>query len=122
MRKEAAGPFHAFPLGKMSAVRMFLSIPALLLALTSLAGCYDLSAPSGPRREDFLRDPGAAEAPTDTQRQGEQAQAERSEQAAAAATKTVATDTGPALTSAVSAEMTLGEYVARYLQPAAGRD
>ena len=109
----------------MSAVRMFLSIPAFLLALTSLAGCYDLSAPSGPRREDFLRDPGAAEAPTDTQRQGEQAQAERSErseQAAAAVRKTVATDTGPALTSAVSAEITIGEYVARYLQPAPGRD
>ena len=106
----------------MSAVRMFLSIPALLLALTSLAGCYDLSAPSGPRREDFLRDPGAAEAPTDPQRQGEQAQAEQAEQAAAAATKTVATDTGLALTSAASAEITIGEYVARYLQPAPGRD
>ena len=106
----------------MSAVRMFLSVPAFLLALTSLAGCYDLSAPSGPRREDFLRDPGAAEAPTDTQRQGEQAQAERSEQAAAAVRKTVATDTGPALTSAVSAEITIGEYVERYLQPAPGRD
>ena len=45
------------------------------------------------------------------------------EQAAAAAVrKTVATDTGPALTSAVSAEITIGEYVARYLQPAPGRD
>ena len=120
--EEGRWPLPCIPPGKMSAVRMFLSIPAFLLALTSLAGCYDLSAPSGPRREDFLRDPGAAEAPTDTQRQGEQAQAERSEQAAAAVRKTIATDTGPALTSAVSAEITIGEYVARYLQPAPGRD
>ncbi len=121
-------------MGKMSAVRMFLSIPALALALSSLAGCYDLSAPSGPRREDFLRDPGANEPSTDTQQQGEQAQAERSEQAAVAATRAVSTsapaatgasdptDKGLVLTRAAGTEITIGDYVARYLQPAPSRD
>jgi hypothetical protein len=118
----------------MSAVRMFVSIPALVLALSSLAGCYDLSAPSGPRREDFLRDPGAAETSAEAQQQGEQAQAERSDQAAVAATKAVAAsgpaptgasepnDTGLVLTPAAGTEITIGDYVARHLQPAPNRD
>lgn len=120
-------------MGKMSAVRTFLSIPALLVAISGLAGCYDLSAPSGPRREDFMRDPSAAETSTDTQHQGEQAQAERSEQAAVAATKAVATSGPPTgdsrsniqdlvLDPTAGSEITIGEYVARYLTPAPSGD
>lgn len=116
----------------MSAVRSFLSIPALLVGLSSLAGCYDLSAPSGPRREDFMRDPSATEVITDPQ-QGQQAQAQRSDQAAVAATRAVTTS-GPAtgdnppdaeglvLVPTAGSELTFAEYVARYLQPAPSGD
>jgi len=39
----------------MPLVCKFLSVPALLVAVVGLAGCYDLSDPSGPRPEDFAR-------------------------------------------------------------------
>ncbi len=57
----------------MNAVRTLLSMPALLGALSAvtLIGCYDLSDPTGPRRNDFVR----AQGPTQTQEQG-QTQAE----------------------------------------------
>ena len=48
----------------MSAVRTFLSI---LVATVGLTGCYDLSDPSGPRPEDFVRE----RSPTQTQEQGQ---------------------------------------------------
>jgi len=123
---------HLCP-GEMSAVRSFLSIPALLLAIAGLAGCYDLSDPGGPRREDFMRDPNASEPNTNAQQQGEQAQAERSEQAAMAATKaTTASDPASAehaprldataLPAPAGADLSVAEYVARYIHPAPGAD
>lgn len=33
---------------------MFVSLAGALVALGGLAGCYDLSAPEGPTREDFI--------------------------------------------------------------------
>jgi hypothetical protein len=54
----------------MSAVRNLPSIPAVLfaalaalatLAPLGLAGCYDLSAPSGPHRDDFVQNRSGAE-------------------------------------------------------------
>lgn len=39
-----------------SAVRTFSSISAVAFAAIALVGCFDLSDPSGPRREDFARD------------------------------------------------------------------
>lgn len=44
----------------MSSVCKFLSVAAVLAAVSGLTGCYDLSAPDGPRREDFLRAPPSA--------------------------------------------------------------
>jgi hypothetical protein len=112
----------------MSAVRSFLSIPVVLVAMASLAGCYDLSDPSGPHREDFINDPSATEPDTRVQRQGEQAQAERSEQAAMAATRATtasdpATDQGSPRLDVIEpapsgADLSVAEYVARYIHPA----
>ena len=127
------GPFRASLLREMSAVRSFLSIPMFLLAMAGLAGCYDLSAPSGPRREDFMGDPGASEPRPRAQQQNEQAEAQRSEQAAMAATKaTVASDpaTDPrgirsdatAVTPPPGADLSVAEYVARYIHPAPSSD
>ncbi len=45
----------------MPAVCKFLSVPGLLVAVIGLAGCYDLSDPDGPRREDFVRANGTTE-------------------------------------------------------------
>ena len=111
----------------MSSVRSFLSIPALLVAMAALAGCYDLSDPSGPRREDFTPNASATEPNTDAQRQDEQAQPEQSEQAAMAATKaTTASDPAKdqrtprldALAPApAGADLSVAEYVARYIHP-----
>lgn len=110
----------------MAAVRTFLSIPALLVALSGLAGCYDLSAPAGPRREDFMPDPGSAEADATARQQNEQAQAQRTDQAEAA-TKAIVTSGPPAgesesrvdgLVLNPGAELTIAEYVARYIHPA----
>ena len=39
----------------MSSVRTFVSFAGALAAVVALAGCYDLSAPDGPSREDFIR-------------------------------------------------------------------
>lgn len=39
----------------MSPMRTLLSLAAVLAAVSGLAGCYDLSAPDGPQREDFMR-------------------------------------------------------------------
>lgn len=51
----------------MSAVRSFPSISAVALAALLAAGCYDLSDPSGPHRDDFVREKN----PTQTQEQGQ---------------------------------------------------
>jgi hypothetical protein len=45
----------------MPPVRTLLSIPAFLIAVIGLAGCYDLSDPSGPHRDDFVRSRDATE-------------------------------------------------------------
>lgn len=129
----SAWPCPCISPGQMSAVRSFLSIPALLLAVVGLAGCYDLSDPSGPRREDFMHDPSAAEPTTEVQQQGEQAQAQRSEQAAMAATKaTTASDPSTdqrsprldaiALPAPAGTDLSVAEYVARYIHPAPSAD
>lgn len=51
----------------MFAVRSFLSTSSVVLATVAMAGCYDLSAPSGPHRDAFVRD----KSPTQTQEQGQ---------------------------------------------------
>jgi hypothetical protein len=116
----------------MSAVRTFLSIPALLLAMTGLAGCYDLSDPTGPRREDFLGSASASDPNKDGQTQGEQAQAERSEQAVTAGTKvtTASAQALPEHAAALDATVvqvpgggiSVAEYVARYVHPSPSAD
>jgi len=117
----------------MFATRSLRSIFTLTLcvsATVALAGCYDLSAPDGPRREDFaMNDPSASAPKTEGQEQGQLAQAERSEQAARAATKAVTTGNsadaersprdGMLLAMPAGAEMSVAEYVARYVEPAA---
>ena len=40
----------------MSAMRTPLSIAAVVLASLALGGCYDLSDPSGPHRDDFVNE------------------------------------------------------------------
>lgn len=40
---------------QMSLVCKLLSVPGLLVAVVGLAGCYDLSDPTGPHPEDFAR-------------------------------------------------------------------
>lgn len=65
----------------MSPVRRFLSMSSLLLAAVAMAGCYDLSDPSGPRRDAFVRDKN----PTETQEQG-QTSAEAEDEPAPGAT------------------------------------
>ena len=131
---RSAWPCPCISPGQMSPVRSFLSIPALLVAMAGLAGCYDLSDPSGPRREDFMHDPSASEPNTSAQQQGEQAQAERSEQAAMAATKATTTASDPttaqhalpldatALPAPAGADLSVAEYVARYIHPAPSAD
>lgn len=117
----------------MSAARSLLSVPVLVLSMAGLAGCYDLSAPDGPRREDFMNDPGssAGSVQTGAEQQTQQAQAERSEQAATAATRAVTTSapaaSQPARVDAIAAplpggEMSVAEYVARYIHPAPSGD
>jgi hypothetical protein len=131
--RGAPGPIRASLLSEMPALRSFLSIPALLVAMASLTGCYDLSAPSGPHREDFVGSPSASEPSADGHTQGEQAQAERSEQAATAATKaTTASDpTGipphaapldATVAQAPGGGLSVAEYVARYIHPAPTAD
>lgn len=125
---RSAWPCPCISPWQMSAVRSFLSIPVLVIAMVSLAGCYDLSDPSGPHREDFMRDPSATEPATAVQRQGEQAQADPSEQAAMAATRATtasdpATDPRSPRLDAVEpaplgADLSVAEYVARYIHPA----
>ena len=117
----------------MSAVRSFLSIPALLAALSALTGCYDLSAPTGPHREDFVGSPTATGSSADGPAQGEQAQAERSEQAATAATRATTTS-DPAgipqhaapldatVAQPPAGGLSVAEYVARYIHPAPSAD
>ena len=133
MLEAGPGPVRASLHGGMSAVRSFLALPMLVLAMAGLTGCYDLSAPSGPHREDFMGDANAGEPGTSAQRQNEQAQAERSEQAAMAATRaTVASDpaTGQhaipsdatVLTPPAGADLSVAEYVARYIHPGPGSD
>lgn len=111
----------------MSALRSLLSIPTLLVAMAGLAGCYDLSAPGGPRREDFMSDPSASEPTADVPTQ------ERSEQAAMAATKaTIASDPSAGehalpvgateLVAPAGADLSVAEYVARYIHPAPTHD
>lgn len=46
----------------MSPVRIFVSFAGALAAVAGLAGCYDLSAPDGPSREDFIRNRAASAA------------------------------------------------------------
>lgn len=111
----------------MSAVRTFLSVPALLLALSSLAGCYDLSDPSGPRREDFVNDPSANGTAPDGEKQGEQAQAQRTDQAVAAtratATQNQANDPSSAnVLAPAGTDLLATDYVARYIHPASDAD
>ncbi len=48
----------------MSPLRTFTSFAAVLAAVAALAGCYDLSAPSGPHQDDFIRNR-AGSAPND---------------------------------------------------------
>lgn len=62
-------PFPCIACLQMSLACKLLSVPGLLLAVVGLAGCYDLSDPTGPRREDFARSSDSAE-------QQEQGQAE----------------------------------------------
>lgn len=52
--------------GQCSSVSMRLLLSAALSAMT-LVGCYDLSDPTGPRRNDFVR----TQSPTQTQEQGQ---------------------------------------------------
>ena len=117
----------------MFASRRFRSVVALsvcMSATVALAGCYDLSAPDGPRREDFRNDPSASAQNTDSQQQAEPARANRSEEAARAATKAVTASEsttatgrsardGALLPTPAGAEMSVAEYIARYIQPAA---
>ena len=49
----------------MSPLRTFVSSIAVLAAVSGLAGCYDLSTPSGPHREDFMRYPTSTATPDD---------------------------------------------------------
>ena len=44
----------------MSSVRTFLPVAFLLAVANGLGGCYDLSDPSGPHREDFVPSHAAA--------------------------------------------------------------
>lgn len=117
----------------MSAVRSFLSVPALLLSMAALTGCYDLSAPSGPHREDFVASPSASDTSTGGLTQAEQARAERSEQAATAATQATTTADPAALPqhstpldatvgAAPAGGLSVAEYVARYIHPAPSAD
>lgn len=53
----------------MPLVCKFLSASGLLVAVVGLAGCFDLSDPTGPRREDFARSDDA----TEQQEQGQAA-------------------------------------------------
>ena len=117
----------------MIATRSLRPVFALVAcsATVALAGCYDLSAPDGPRREDFsMNDPSASAQTGDGQAQEQQARAERSEEAARAATIAVTTGEsangglGPrrdltVLPTPAGADMSVAEYVARYIQPAA---
>ena len=118
----------------MFASRSLRSVFALSLcvsATVALAGCYDLSAPDGPHREDFMtNDPSASATNAGGEPQGQLAQAERSEQAARAATKAVVTsEAAPAtqhsardgvlLPTPAGVDMSVAEYVARYIEPAA---
>lgn len=57
----------------MPLVCKFLSVSGLLVAVVGLAGCYDLSDPDGPRREDFVR---ANDATEQTEQQQGQSQTE----------------------------------------------
>ena len=112
-------------------LRSVFALPLCVSATLALAGCYDLSAPEGPRREDFvMNDPSASAQNADGDQQRQQAQAERSDQAARAATKAVtASDStnatphsardGMLLPTPPGAEMSVAEYVARYIEPAA---
>lgn len=83
----ALGVHH---LCSMSAVRRFLSISTVALATLAMAGCYDLSAPSGPRRDDFVRENN----PTQTQEQGQTSAAPACDPAACKAVKDVNPETG----------------------------
>jgi hypothetical protein len=117
----------------MFASRSLRSVFALSLcvsATVALAGCYDLSAPDGPHREDFMtNDPSASATNADGEQPGQLAQAERSEQAARAATKAVTASEstnaaersardGVLLPTPAGADMSVAEYVARYIEPA----
>ena len=42
-------------------MRSFVSIVAVLVGALGATGCYDLSDPSGPRREDFMQSEPAAQ-------------------------------------------------------------
>lgn len=77
----------------MSTMCSLPSIPTVLFAAIALTGCYDLSAPTGPRRDDFVHDRSG----TGSQEQDQTQRALRAD----AATESIAVDDASALIDAL---------------------
>lgn len=90
-------------------MRTLWSVPAVLVALVGLTGCYDLSAPSGPQRDDFLQNRNG----TPSQEQG-QTHGDAPDAATATAIQNAATsDAVDAIDRDLEAAALADEYYAR---------